>query len=181
MSNKKIFNSILIISLIISFFLGRIIENKSIYSITKNSSEIAKWVFEINGGDEDIKEISILKPENNITENNKIAPGSKGKFKICINSKGSEVDIKYKINFENEKNKPRNLKYKYNGQIVDNIKEFEPILTGTLNKELTNKEYIIEWEWVSKSDNQKHDLIDTEDGKNIDEYSFDIIVIGEKI
>lgn len=181
MSNKKVFNSIIIISLIISFFLGRIIENKKVFWITKNSSKIAKWVFEVNGGEEEIKQISILEPENNIVENSKIAPGSKGRFKICINSKGSEVNIKYKINFENEINKPRNLKYKYNEKVVDNIKEIEPLLTGVLNKEENNKEYLIEWEWLNKSDNPKHDLIDTEDGQTLGEYSFDIIVFGEKV
>lgn len=181
MSNKKILNSIIIISLIISFFLGKIVENKKIFWITKNSSKIAKWVFEVNGGEEEIKQISILESENNIVGNSKIAPGSKGKFKICINSKGSEVDIKYRINFENEINKPRNLKYKYNGKIVDNIKEIEPLLTGTLNKESNNKEFLIEWEWLDKSDNPKHDLLDTEDGEKLDEYSFDIIVFGEKV
>ena len=181
MSNKKILNSIIIISIIISFFLGRVVENKKIFWIANNSSKIAKWVFEVDGGDEEIKQISILKPENNIIEDSKIAPGSKGKFKICINSKGSEVNIKYKINFENEKNKPRNLKYKYDGKIVDNIKEIEPLLTGILNKEENNKEYIIEWEWLDKSDDPKHDLIDVEDGQTLGEYSFDIIVLGEKL
>lgn len=181
MSNKKILNSIIILSLIISFFLGKIVENKKIYLVKQNSSKIAKWVFEVNGGDEEIKEISILKPENNIAGESQIAPGSKGKFKICINSKGSEVNIKYKINFENETNKPRNLKYKYNGKIVDNIKEIEPLLTGNLNEKENNKEYIIEWEWMSSSDNPNHDLWDIEDGQNIEGYNFDIIIIGEKI
>lgn len=179
--SKKVLNSIIIISLIISFFLGRIVENNKLFWIRKNSSKIAKWVFEVDGGGEEIKQISILEPENNIAENSMLAPGSKGKFKICINSKGSEVNIKYKINFENEINKPRNLKYKFNGKIVDNIKELEPLLTGILNKEENNKEYIIEWEWQNTSDNPNHDLIDIEDGQTLDEYSFEIMVIGEKL
>lgn len=180
-SNKKIFNSVMIIFLIISFFIGRITENKKICSINKNTSKIAKWVFEVNGGEEDVKEVSILKPDNNIVEDNKIAPGSKGNFQICINSKESEVKIKYQIKFENEKNKPRNLKYRFDGKFVDNIKEIEPLLTGNLDSKDYQKQYIIEWEWINKSENPNHDIIDTEDGQKLDEYTFDIIVIGEKI
>lgn len=110
--------------------------------------------------------------------NKKIAPGTKGQFEIVLET---NKNISYQICFENYGEKPQNLlfKIKENDEKYKNLKELEQFLQGNLDKGKI-KNITIEWNWNYES-NYENNLQDTEDGKTIKEYRFDINVIANEI
>ena len=118
----------------------------------------------------------------------KIAPGVKGNFAIIISTKKSNVDMKYKITFDDKTNdKPINLRFKIRGQeqSFSSLQELEKYLKGNI-KSNSQKEFIIDWEWLYESGEdyksiKENDVIDTNDGKSLEKYKFRIIVSGEEL
>ena len=170
--------------------------------ITKAHNEISdmfhmqaiKMIFKylpaaVNDKDEKIQTISLNTTINNKTlVNSKIAPGTQGNFQIKLDGTDSEVGINYNIRFENETNKPRNLKFQYNGETYNSLNELQKILEGNIeaNEENKIKTLDIKWIWpyetgTTVEEIAKNDKIDTEDSKNIKTYDFDVIVTGIQI
>lgn len=118
---------------------------------------------------------------------NKIAPGVSGSFSIIMNTKKSSVDMNYYIKFKDiVKDKPANMSFKIRGtnKSYSSLQDLEKELTGIIEKKST-EEIIIDWEWKYESgDNEEivteNDLVDTNDGKNLESYKFQIIVGGEE-
>lgn len=111
--------------------------------------------------------------------NEKIAPGTKGKFDIILNSNKKS---RYIVKFISENEKPKYLRFKafLNNCIIgesDSLEKLSESLTGTIEK-YESKRIIIEWYW--KFDNME-DYQDTQDSKKIKIYKFDIYVQGEKV
>ena len=80
----------------------------------KGNAQIAKWAFEIEKGQEEMKKVKLVNTAQKDTlVNGKIAPGTSGSFSITLSAKNSEVGVKYTLSFLNEKNKPTNIKFKY--------------------------------------------------------------------
>lgn len=152
----------------------------------KGVIEVAKWAFLVNGQTASITNINLAKTYNAETlAQNTIAPGTSGSFDIIIDTTGSEVGINYDVKFENERNKPQNLKFIYDGHTVNTIKELEEFLTGTIaaNSNEKIKTMKIEWNWPYETENPANeklikDIEDTNDGKLLETYSFDVIVTG---
>lgn len=95
--------------------------------------------------------------------NEKIAPGTKGNFEIILTSNST---LKYKIEFRNKNEKPRNFQFY--------IEEGE---TGEIQpKEI--KRIPVEWEWKYET-NTTENKQDTKDGETIKKYNFEICIIGE--
>lgn len=190
-SKKKIILFILLIVLIIFMFLlaGGSYSKYLTQIEGKGVIEVAKWAFLVNGETASITNINLAKtymPET-LAENT-IAPGTSGSFDIKIDTTGSNVGINYDVKFENENNKPQNLKYNYNGHTVSTIKELEPFLTGIIDANSSEKIKImtIEWIWpyetgVIQEEKVVQDIEDTQDGKLLKEYSFDVIVTGRQV
>lgn len=71
----------------------------------KGNAQIAKWAFEIEKGQEEMKTVKLVNTAQKDTlVNGKIAPGTSGSFSITLSAKNSEVGVKYTLSFLNEKN-----------------------------------------------------------------------------
>ena len=111
-----------------------------------------------------------------------------GAFDIIVDATGSEVGINYNISFTEEENKPQNLKFTYDNVEYNSIEELENDLSGTIPVEEGDQTRIlnIKWEWPYQTGEnpeeiESNDLIDTQDAKNISNYTFDVIVTGNQI
>lgn len=96
--------------------------------------------------------------------------------------------MKYTIKFQEiTSDKPTNLTFQIRGTDVScsTLAELEKYLVGRMDKK-AKKEIIIDWQWVyefgeSESAILANDMIDTNDGKNLQSYQFKIIVTGEEV
>ena len=158
-------------------------------TITGNGEvEVAKWNFTVNDETEKIATINLLDTYDEETlDNGKIAPGTSGKFDLVIDASGTETGVKYTVDFGNETNKPSNLKFKYNNQTLDNIDDYEEYFTGIINANdsVKTKTLTVEWVWEYETSNEnsieENDKIDTSDGLNALNYSFDVTVCGTQV
>lgn len=189
MSKRKKIIIIAIILLALGLlFIGGNTFSKQVTEVKgKGVANVANWSFKVNNNEAQIQTINLASNNNKNLTDNKIAPGTSGNFQIKINADGAEVGINYKISFINETNKPQNLFFIYNDKKYKNITEMEKDLTGTIDATTGKKEKNIEiyWEWPYETmidgDSSVNDKIDTQDSKNIKEYTFDIKVEGVQI
>lgn len=154
---------------VIDIFQNNLIEE---YSNNK------QYVFNVRYNNTDFKEINLLETIDTKTlVNEKIAPGTSGAFDIVLNS---NIDTQYQINFKSKNIKPENLKFKIQGkeEEFNNLEELEKNLIGNIKTDETIK-ITINWNWKYEN-NKLSNMQDTEDGKNIRKYNFDIYVIGEQ-
>lgn len=188
--SKKIVLVIIAISAIILSFLGGHAYAKYMSKVTgQGTADIASWNFKVNEKEDKIQTISLKSTVNNATLiNNKIAPGTEGNFQIKIDATGAEVGINYIVKFENESQKPTNLKFTYDGKTYNSVTELQKVLTGTINANDQNKvkTLTIGWNWAyetgtSEQEIAASDIIDTKDAKQIDNYTFDVIVSGTQV
>lgn len=155
----------------------------------KGVIEVAKWAFLVNGETASVTNINLAKTYKKETLlANTIAPGTCGSFDIEIDTTGSEVGIDYKVEFENEENKPQNLLFTYDGHTVNTVKELEQFLIGKIeaNSNEKIKKMTINWNWPYETgnlENEKslYDKEDTNDGKILQQYRFDIVVTGMQV
>lgn len=103
----------------------------------------------------------------------KIAPGSKGYFKIkFIRSNKTN----YKIKIDEKTSKPQNLIFFIENERYSTLKEMEKTIN---EKFLKTDQIIINWEWKYYI-NQFSDIQDTKDAKEIPKYIFEIQAIIEE-
>ena len=150
--------------------------------INEEAQPDIKYVFDVGFKNLVSKEATLSNSMNaKGVAKNKIAPGVNGEFSIIISTRGSNVDMKYSVDFQDiTKDKPNNLIYNIKGQTkrYSTLQELENELKGTMKKG-TEKEFIIEWEWAYETDNSQ-DLVDTNDGIKLNNYKFKINVNGEE-
>ncbi len=188
MSKKKkiVLLSIALIAIVVSFIGGRAYAKYMSRVTGQGTADIASWNFKVNEKEEQLQTISLKSTINNETlVNNKIAPGTEGDFKIKIDATGSEVGINYIIKFENESKKPRNLKFTYEGNTYNSITELQEVLSGVINANDQDKvkTLTIGWNWKYETGTlpqeiEANDIVDTKDAKEINNYTFDVIVSG---
>lgn len=187
---KKIIVIVAILSAIVISFLGGQTFSKYITEVKgTGSAQVAMWSFKVYGDNEQTQNVKLASTvDDNTLVDNKIAPGTKGSFSIKIDGEGSDVGINYNIKVQNETQKPANLFYTYHGKTYTDLNELALTASGTINADDSNKvkEILVNWEWpyqtgsdeISKS---KNDVQDTQDGKNISNYTFDIVVTGTQV
>lgn len=151
-------------------------------------TEIAKWSFKVNQETEEFATIKLADTYDKTTLlNGKIAPGTKGSFDLIIDATESEVGVKYEVDFQNETNKPTNMIFKSGNKTVSTIEELESVLTDTINADDSNKvrTLTINWEWPYETGtgNQilNNDKIDTDEGLQALDYSFNVVVTGTQV
>lgn len=151
-------------------------------------TEIAKWSFKVNSETEQFATIKLAETYDKTTLlNGKIAPGTKGSFDLVIDATGSEVAVKYEVDFQNETNKPTNLIFKCGNKTASTIEELEDVLTNTINADDTNKirTLTVNWEWPFETGTgdaiSSNDKIDTNEGLQALDYSFDVVVTGTQV
>ncbi|MFR6022540.1 MAG: hypothetical protein ACLUHC_06425 [Clostridia bacterium] len=153
------------------------------------TAEVANWNFKVNEKEEQLQAISLNSTINNKTvSNNKIAPGTQGSFQIKLDATGAEVGIDYIVRFENESNKPTNLKFKYENKEYKSLTELQNNLTGTINANDGEKTKVITIDWIwpyetgtTAEQILANDKIDTQNAKSIRNYTFNIIVTGTQV
>ncbi len=187
---KKIVLFIVAVSVILLSFIGGHSYAKYMSRVTgQGTADIANWNFKVNEKEEQIQTISLKSTINNNTVlNNKIAPGTEGSFEIKIDASDSDVGIDYVIKFENESEKPINLKFIYNGKTYDSLTNLQRDLTGTINATEQNKikTIPISWKWSYQTGNNENEIaqndeIDTKNAKEIRNYTFNVIVSGTQV
>ena len=179
-----------VIAVILLAFIGGQAYAKYVSEVRgQGVAEVATWSFKVNGQEEQTQTIQLTSTYDSKTlVNNKIAPGTKGSFNIIIDANGSDVGINYTVKIANEKNKPNNLKFIYEDVEYNTITELEKVLSGTINADDKNKErtLTIDWMWKYETGSNatqiaENDAIDTNDGKTITDYTFDVIVSGVQV
>lgn len=153
------------------------------------AAEVANWSFKANGSSERLQTISLKSTiDNTKVMNNKLAPGTKGKFEIKLDATRAEVGVNYVVRFENESIKPTNLKFSYNGETYNNLTELGKAINGTINAndEDKTKTIQVEWNWkyetgTTAEEIAANDIIDTQESKTIGNYNFDAIITGTQV
>lgn len=188
-SKKIVLLVIAIIAILLSFVGGQAYAKYMSRVTGQGTADVASWSFKVNENEEKLQTISLKSTINNSTlTNNKIAPGTEGEFQIKIDATGSEVGINYVIKFENESQKPSNLKFTYDGKTYNSLTDLQQDLTGTINANDENKlkTLTVAWNWKYQTGNTEqeiatNDLVDTQDAKKISNYTFDVIVSGTQV
>lgn len=187
---KRILLIVSILAIIILSFIGGQTYSKYVSEVKGDGlAEVATWSFKVNGQQEQVQTINLASTCNEETLlDNKIAPGTSGSFNIIIDGTDSDVGIDYKIKFLNERGKPNNLKFKYQNTEFNSINELQENLSGRINANDENKirTLNIEWEWKYETGDNEQDIanndkIDTEDAKDISQYTFNVIVSGTQV
>lgn len=191
MTKKKkiLLIGICVIVLFISFTCGQVFSKYFTKVKGEGTANIANWKFQVNGDTEKIQKIQFISNQDNqVIANDKIGPGTSGNFAIEIDGSNSEVGIEYRVYFENETNKPKNLVYFYEGQEYHSITELQELIKGEIYADEENKvrKIMINWIWpyeTGKNDEEKaqNDKIDTNDIKQIQNYTFNVIVSGTQM
>ena len=184
--NKKIIKILCAVLLLMSLGMTGYTYAKYVTQEKGNgSADIATWSFRIEKDEnEDVKTIRLADTSNKGTLlNGKIAPGTSGQFLLKINAVGSEVAVDYKITFGNEKNKPDNIIFKYDGKTYSSLSEIDAI-QGTMGLTDYKSQLIkIEWEWPYETGSAVNgiasgDKVDTQNGQDNLDYTFDVIATG---
>lgn len=169
-------------------FLGVTYSKYTTQVIGNGETEVAQWNFKVNEATEEFATIKLADTyEESTLINGKIAPGTSGSFDLVIDASGAEVGVKYVVDFIDETNKPTNLKFSFDGKTLDNIEDFEKYFTDTINADDTNKvrTLTVNWKWAYETglanEIESNDEIDTEDGLNALDYSFDVVVTGTQV
>lgn len=186
----KIVLILIVIAVILVSFIGGQAYAKYMSKVTGNGvGEIAQWRFKVNENEEKMQTISLNSTIYNFTlANGRIAPGTAGSFEINIDGSGSGVAIFYTVNFQNETEKPKNLKFKYDGKEFESIELLNHWIVGTIHgdTDAQQRSFIIEWEWPYETGNTPEEIAenderDTIDAKNISDYRFDVVVTGTQV
>lgn len=179
----------IIFTMVISFFVGNTFSKYLSEVKGTGTAEIANWVFKVNGTDEVVRNVNLLSTYNNETlVDKRVAPGTNGFFNIVIDAGDSEVGVDYVVEFLNESKKPQNLVFTYEGVEYNSIQDLEENLSGTINAndEDRTREISIYWDWKYETgDNEneinENDIIDTNDAKELENYTFDVLVRGTQV
>jgi uncharacterized membrane protein len=183
MKNKKIIFIVLIVIVIIltCLFLKNDILNQKYEILLLGSKN------ETEENSDNQYEVNIKNPKN-ITINlfntltsemnldDKVAPGSGGEFFIVINGYDMQEDVNYCVQFISKNQKPQNLVFKIKGEdeTFDCVEDIGKRLSGILEKN-SKKIIPIYWEWKYET-GEEENIQDTQDGKNIKEYNFEVII-----
>ena len=187
--NKKILIGLsVLVALILAYIGGNVLAKYQSQAKGDGIANVAKWSFNVNGYGPTIQTIAINQNYNEDTLiNGRIGPGTEGDFDIILNATGSEVGIEYNVEFLNEQNKPKNLKFRYNGEEFNTLEELAAKLTGTIDANDSDKiKFLnITWFWDYETGNtseiSQNDLLDTNDGTDAFDYTFDVVVTGTQV
>ncbi len=135
-----------------------------------------KIIFQVSYRNVNCKQMKFSDTINkNTLINEKIAPGTSGGFEILLET---NQKINYQIKFRSKNEKPQNLNFQIEGEDrkYNSLEEMEQTLKGEIEE---NKIININWKWeyeIGKNENKQ----DTEDGKKLKQYQFEIYAIGNK-
>ena len=182
--------AVAVLAIVVLAFIGGQAYAKYITEVKgEGVAEVATWSFKVNGQKEQVQTINLASTCNDETlVDNKIAPGTSGSFNIIVDGTDSDVGINYNIAFEDEANKPANLKFIYEDVEYNSIQELENNLSGTINANDEDKTRILNvgWEWkyetgANETEIASNDLVDTQNAEAIQNYTFNVSVTGTQV
>lgn len=164
----------LIILLIFQLFFIRASNKKDKFNIYTN---IAKWSFGLNNSETAIK-----------MSDEKIYPGSNGKFFIQIDATSSEIEVVYEVLVTKEYNLPPNMFFiaeilDEKGGVIKKTEEYNSFLKlasenlkGKIPVESNNqkREIIVYWQWKDNDDTIFNNEF------NFSDCGFEIEIIGKQ-
>lgn len=159
-----------------SDFSQKNLNQNKVKNSNKTSTNYQVYEFNVSYNNTKFKGVNLLDTVDNETLiREKIAPGTKGEFKIRINS---NEEMYYEVYFNSLNEKPKNLIFKYKNKKYQTLDELERVLVGKIGKKETiDIEIFWEWEYMI---NTKEDIQDTKDGEKLVKYNFTIETIGRK-
>ena len=194
---KKYIKILILLSalfMLISTGLGGYTYAKYISAVKGNGElDVAKWTFKVNSNTEQMETIklsdTILRTvDNTLINSGKIAPGMQGLFMINIDATGTDVGVRYDVEFSNEQNKPANLKFVYGGETYNTLQEINDVITGEIYAYEEDKTVNVGIAWIwpyetgySAEEIKQNNIQDTIDGQNDLDYTFDITVTGSQM
>lgn len=158
-------------------------------NIGTSSASIARWSF----GSKNVETSISLSEE-------KIAPGSNGKFEIEVDATDSEVDVGYEILVSEEKNIPTNMKFyaetkDETGEVLSTTAQYSTFtelatseLIGNIPVETNNQKrtIVVYWDWefnendTTTVDSDDATLTYDENGNSSLECGFNIEIVGKQ-
>lgn len=149
------------------------ISSNSFNQVDLQNENITPLFFNVSYQNIDFKKIGLKETINIETlANGKVAPGTKGKFEIIIYS---NKDCYYQVYFQNEMEKPKNMVFYITKENkVKTLEELQKQLKGRVEKDIPKK-IIVFWEWKYENGMEENGQ-DTNDGKKLENYYFDIVV-----
>lgn len=179
--------SLILVLLVVIISFGLMYTNSK-YTSTVNgsvSTSVAKYVFKMTGSDSHdskhtIKNLTLADTcDISTLASGKIAPGTSGSFNIIVDTTDSEVGIGYQITFDSNSNNklPTNLLLTLDGKPWT----FDKGIKGTIyaNQNSNVITHTINWNWAYQTTNG--DSIDTSDGQNSFDYSYNVTATGTQI
>lgn len=147
--------------------------------LAKENEEPVKVTFKSINGNIEVKNINLNDTiiQNKKMLNERIAPGTSGKFSINIENLNNEVEMEYVVKFSSENRKPQNLKFQLGKETTkyNTLEELQEKLKGKLEQS-QKKQIEILWEWKYESGKEMDDIQDTIDAKNLRNYNFEVEV-----
>ncbi len=143
---------------------------------TQKNAHMETISFCVQNQNKKLKALNLNNTVNNQTlVNEKIAPGTSGRFDIVLKSYET---LNYKIDFKSENKKPTNLRFftSENKTTYNTLEELGKSLTGIIFHH-EEKTIPIYWQWDYEIDHQQNEQ-DTLDAEEIKEYRFLIYVQG---
>ena len=172
-NNKVKIIILILVFLIILFILLKIVQNRK-FNFQEDIIFFKLFSVQESTKDEDY-EIEVVKGKRNFQKidlaqtvdiktlvDEKIAPGAKGSFYVYLTSNSN---MNYEIEIIDKNESPKNFQFKIDEE------------NGKLEKNKTKK-IEINWDWPYEI-NEKENIQDTKDGKNIEKYAFEICAIGK--
>ena len=187
---KKIVILFAIIAALCILFIGGQTFSKYFTEVRgTGTATVAKWDFKVNGSSEEVQHINLISTTDiDSVRNNKIAPGTDGKFEIILDATGVDVGVKYKVQFLNEQNIPPNMVFRYDNKTYNSLTELGKAIEGNIyaSEGEKTRTILILWDWLfqagdTEEEIKQNDKIYTEYAKSNVDYSFDVLVTGTQI
>ena len=176
--------SVLLIILLLTGAGGYTLARYASQEQENGNAQVANWSFKIDKDGQATKIVNLTNTvDKNTLVNGKIEPGTSGEFSIKLDATGSDVAVDYILAFVNEKAKPSNLVFNYEGRKLKSLSELGDVkgnigISG--DRTATIK---IGWTWAYQTGTNveekiENDVIDTGDGTSPLDYTFEIIAKG---
>ena len=189
----KILIALMIVIITISLCLSMYAWAK--YTTQENGgavASVAKWDVTFS------KSSTIFTKTYNYVVQDRLAPGTEGSYVMSVNSTNTEVAYKYTIEMSNIQNKPTNLHFytdaahQHEISLTDNgtkgivYNQVQVNLDGTTHKAAASDNVTIYWYWPYQTGEGAeaivaNDIIDTQDGVNARQMSFDVTLTAWQV
>ena len=168
---------LLLLTVTASFAVYTYAKYTSTVNDKSGSATVAKWDF-VNDNQATLLTSFRDTYDSSTLVAEKIAPGTKGSFKVKLVNTRTEVGVSYSVKVGEITGKPTNLKFYSDAGCTNEL--MANGITGTLApKDSTGVDVAIYWKWEYQTENG--DAADTSDGESAGELSIPISITGTQV